>query len=95
MPQQQNAHSNTRISAVHADRPIQWNHLKSTSTDISSRVNWVGKPEASISNVRAETAPKQGRDFPVSKLSKAKSFALQYLHVTWTEAELLCFIRVK
>lgn len=65
MQQQQKAHSNTtRISAVCADKTIQWIHLKCTSMDISSRINWVGKAEASISSMRAETAPQQGKQIP-------------------------------
>lgn len=65
MQQQQNTHSNTtRISAVCADKTTQWIHLKCTSMDISSRINRVGKAEASISSVRAETAPQQGKQIP-------------------------------
>lgn len=53
-----------RISAVCADRTTQWIHLKCTSIDIASRINWDGKAEARIPNVRAETAPKQGKQIP-------------------------------
>lgn len=45
------------ISAVHADRTTQWIHLKCTSIDIASRINWDGKAEANIPNVGTETAP--------------------------------------
>lgn len=63
--QQQTAHSKSiRISAVRADRTTKWIHLKCTSIDIASRINWDGKAEASIANVRAETAPKQGKQLP-------------------------------
>lgn len=69
---------------------------KCTSIDISSRTNWVRKAEARISNARAEAAVMQGKQIPSFKaVWGQKSFALQSLHVIRTEAEYLCFIRVK
>lgn len=63
--QQQTAHSKSMgISAVRADRTTQWIHLKCTSIDIASRINWDGKAEASIPNVGTETAPKQDKQIP-------------------------------
>lgn len=97
MQQEPNAHSSTtEISAVCADGTAQRIRGKCTSIDISSRTNWVGKAEARISNARAETAVMQGKQIPSFKaVWGKKSFALQSLHVIRTEAEYLCFIRVK
>lgn len=96
MQQQQTAYSKSmRISAVCADRTTQWKHLKCTSIDISSRINWDGKAEASIPNVRAETKSKVNRLSSFKAEQGKKSFALQSLHVIHTEQEYLWFIRVK